>query len=281
MLTIYPDQLSVPVLHQYLQASVAPRPIALASTVDAVGQINLSPFSFFNLFGTRPPTLIFSPNRRVRDGSTKHTLENAMNIPEVVINMVHYDIVQQISLASCEYPRGVNEFEKAGLTAIPSEKVRPPRVGESKAAFECMVKDIIQMGQEGGAANLIICEIVAAHFSDDILDEHQRIDQRKTDWVARLGGDWYVRADKAALFEVPKPNTQLGIGVDAIPEFIKQHPLFDGNDLGCLGNIEALPTAEEVAAFVANPPNPVNVEEAKKHLQRKQVKEAWLTLLSI
>lgn len=281
MLTIYPDQVSVPVLHQYLQASVAPRPIALASTISINGEVNLSPFSFFNLFGTKPPTLIFSPNRRVRDGSTKHTLENVLEVPEVVINMVHYDMVEQISLASCEYAKGVDEFLKSGLTPVRSEKVRPPRVQESQASFECLVKNVIQMGQEGGAANLIICEIVAAHFAEAILDANRQIDQTKTDWVARLGGDWYVRADKTALFEVPKPNTKLGIGMDQIPAFIKQHPLLNANDLARLGNIEALPSNQEVAEFVANTSNPVNFEEAKQLLNQKKVKEAWLILLSL
>jgi len=281
MLTINPKEVSVAELHGYLQSAIAPRPIAFASTIDQDGNVNLSPFSFFNVFGTNPPTLIFSPNRRVRDGSQKHTLENVLVHDEVVINMVSFDMVEQMSLASCEYERGVNEFDKAGFTQVDSVMVKPPRVKESKASFECKVKQVVQMSEEGGSPNLVICEIVLAHFSEDILDESGKIDQTKTDWVARLGGDWYVRASGDALFKVAKPNLQKGIGVDAIPDSIKNDGRFSGNDLGKLGNIEKLPTQEEIDAFLSANSNTDLKDLAKDLLANDQVREAWMALLSI
>lgn len=280
MLTINPQDVPVPVIHHYLQGAVAPRPIAFASTVDKEGNVNLSPFSFFNLFGTKPPTLIFSPNRRVRDATNKHTFENVQEVDEVVINMVDYAMVEQMSLASCEYPKGTNEFIKAGFTEVPSQRVKPPRVGESKAVFECKVKQIISLGEEGGAANLIICEVILAHFSEDILDENGRIDQRKTDWVARMGGDWYARASGGALFEVPKPSTERGIGVDAIPDFIKNNPLFTGNDLGRLGNVVQLPQVADIDAFRNEHLGKDFFQLAKQLLIEGKVNEAWLALLA-
>ena len=280
MLTINPKEVSVSVLHGYLQGSIAPRPIAFASTIDKDGNVNLSPFSFFNVFGTNPPTLIFSPNRRVRDGSQKHTLENVLEHDEVVINMVDFAMVEQMSLASCEYQKGINEFIKGGFTEEPSIMVKPPRVKESKAAFECKVKQVIQMSEEGGSPNLVICEIILAHFSEDILDENGKIDQTKTDWVARLGGDWYVRASGNALFEVAKPSIHKGIGVDAIPDFIKYDSSFSGNDLGKLGNIEELPSKEEMHDFNAQHPNANYKEMTKEFLINGKIKEAWLAFLS-
>jgi len=280
MLTVNPQDVSVPVLHHYLQGAVAPRPIAFASTVDKEGNVNLSPFSFFNLFGTKPPTLIFSPNRRVRDATNKHTLENVQEVDEVVINMVDYAMVEQMSLASCEFPKGTNEFVKAGFTEVPSQLVKPPRVGESKAVFECKVKQIISLGEEGGAANLVIYEVILAHFSEAILDANGRIDQRKTDWVARMGGDWYARAFGDALFEIPKPSTQRGIGVDMIPDFIKSNLLFTGNDLGRLGNIEQLPNSTEIEAFKIQHSGQDYLLFAKQLLSEGKIKEAWLALLS-
>ena len=280
MLTINPKEVSVAVLHGYLQGSIAPRPIAFASTMDKDGNVNLSPFSFFNVFGTNPPTLIFSPNRRVRDGSQKHTLENVLEHDEVVINMVDFSMVEQMSLASCEYEKGINEFDKSGFTEVPSIMVKPPRVKESKAAFECKVKQVIQMSEEGGSPNLVICEVVLAHFSEDILDENGRIDQTKTDWVARLGGDWYCRASGDALFEVAKPSIHKGIGVDAIPDFIKNDSSFSGNDLGKLGNIEKLPSTVEIQDFATQHPNANFKEMAKDFLINGEIKEAWLALIS-
>lgn len=279
MLSIDPKEVSIPALHAYLQSAVAPRPIALASTIDKEGHINLSPFSFFNVFGTHPPTLIFSPNRRVRDGSTKHTLQNVLEHDEVVIHMVDYAMVEQMSLSSCEYEAGVNEFVKAGFTQIASTLVLPPRIAEAKAAFECKVNQVIQMGQEGGAANLVICQVIMAHFADDILDEKGKIDQLKTDWVARMGGDYYCRASGAAIFEVPKPNKHKGVGVDQIPDYIRTLPLLDSNDLGRLGNIERIPTPKEVTAFKQAQLRYDLDVLAKELLQEGRVAEAWMALL--
>jgi flavin reductase (DIM6/NTAB) family NADH-FMN oxidoreductase RutF len=279
MLTINPKEVSVAVLHGYLQGSIAPRPIAFASTIDKDGNVNLSPFSFFNVFGTNPPTLIFSPNRRVRDGSQKHTLENVLEHDEVVINMVDFPMVEQMSLASCEYEKGINEFIKGGFTEEPSIMVKPPRVKESKTAFECKVKQVIQMSEEGGSPNLVICEVILAHFSEDILDENGKIDQTKTDWVARLGGDWYVRASGDALFEVAKPSIHKGIGVEAIPDFIKNDSSYSGNDLGRLGNIENLPSKDEIDDFILHNPNANFKEMGKEYLTNGKIKEAWMALL--
>jgi len=225
--------------------AVSPRPICFASTIDAEGRPNLSPFSFFNAFGSNPPTLIFSPARRVRDNTTKHTLQNVLATKEVVINVVSYDMVQQASLASCEYPAGVNEFEKAGFTALPSEFVKPFRVAESPAQLECRVQQVIETGTEGGAANLIICELLCMHLNEAVLNEAGAIDPHKIDLVARMGGDYYCRASGSAVFKVPKPNTQLGIGIDALPDSIRQSPVLTGNNLGVLGNSATLPVVSE------------------------------------
>lgn len=280
MLTINPKDVSIPVLHSYLQGAVAPRPIALASTVDSEGRVNLSPFSFFNVFGTNPPTLIFSPNRRVRDNTTKHTLENVLEHDEVVINMVDYSMVEQMSLASCEYEKGINEFKKAGFTEGVSVMVKPPRVAESKAVFECQVKQVIQLGEGGGAPNLVICEVLLAHFSEDILNEKGLIDSSKTDFVARLGGDWYCRASGTALFEVAKPNLNKGIGVDALPDFIRKNPQLTGNDLGRLGNLEQLPNASEIEYFKKNYENEFYETLAISLLHQNKVKEALIAFMA-
>ena len=249
MLSINPHDLSSAQLQAYLQSAVAPRPIAFASTMNSKGQPNLSPFSFFNVFSANPPILIFSPARRVRDNSIKHTLLNVQDLHEVVINVVDYAMVQQMSLSSSEYAEGVNEFVKAGLTPIPSMLVMPYRVKEAPVQFECKVNEIIALGNQGGAGNLVICEVLKIHISEAIIDEKGAIIQEKLDLVARLGGNWYSRAN-VGLFEVPKPLTTLGIGVDAIPDFIKNSGLFSGNDLGLLANVAALPSPEEVVIFV-------------------------------
>jgi flavin reductase (DIM6/NTAB) family NADH-FMN oxidoreductase RutF len=249
MLTIDPKEISPSKLQGYLQSAVAPRPIAFASTLDENGNPNLSPFSFFNVFSSNPPILIFSPARRVRDNSIKHTLINAKNTKEVVINVVNYDIVQQMSLSSTEYADGVNEFEKAGLTMVASDLVKPFRVAESPVQFECIINDVIALGTEGGAGNLVICEVVKIHINEAVLDENGVIDQVKIDLVARCGGNWYSRANMG-LFEVEKPLSTLGVGVDAIPEYVKKSNFFDGNDLGKLGNVENVPTKEEITIFV-------------------------------
>ena len=243
---ITPGDIKTAQLHAYLLGSVAPRPICFASTIDEDGNANLSPFSFFNVFGSKPPILIFSPARRVRDNTIKHTLENAHATKEVVINIVNYNMVQQMSLASCEYPKGVDEFVKAGFTAVPSEKVKPFRVKESPVQLECKVLQVIETGNEGGAGNLVVCEVVCMHIDDNVLNEKGQIDPDKIDLVARMGGDYYCRASGNAVFEVPKPNTSLGIGVDALPAGIRNSPVLTGNNLGILGNSTAIPVVTEM-----------------------------------
>lgn len=238
---IIPGEVKTAELHAYLLGSVSPRPICFASTIDNDGVPNLSPFSFFNAFGSKPPVLIFSPARRVRDNTIKHTLENVYANKEVVINMVSYDMVQQMNLSSCEYPKGISEFDKAGFTAIPSDLVKPFRVKESPVSIECKVLQVIETGQEGGAANLIICEVLCMHINEQVLDAKGRIDPHKIDLVARMGGDYYCRASGAAVFEVAKPNTSLGIGIDALPEAIRHSKVLSGNHLGILGNATAIP----------------------------------------
>ncbi|MFL0683933.1 flavin reductase (DIM6/NTAB) family NADH-FMN oxidoreductase RutF [Algoriphagus aquaeductus] len=249
MKTIYPKELKTQDLQAILQGAVAPRPIAFASTVDKAGKVNLSPFSFFNLFSANPPILIFSPSRRVRDNSTKHTLENVLEVPEVVIHIVGFELVEQMSLASTEYPKGVNEFEKAGLTAVSSELVTPPRVKEAPVAFECKVNEVKSLGEGGGAGNLVICEVVRIHLDERILDSKGVIDPVKLDPVARLGGNWYSKITSDSLFQIPKPLTTLGIGIDQIPDEIRNSPVLTGNNLARLANVEQLPSAEEVQLF--------------------------------
>lgn len=241
---IIPGDIKTGQLHGYLLGAVAPRPICFASTIDEDGNNNLSPFSFFNVFGSKPATLIFSPARRVRDNTTKHTLENARRTGEVVINIVNYNIVQQMNLASCEYPDGVDEFVKSGLTPIASDFVKPFRVKESPAQLECKVKQIIETGQEGGAGNLIICEVVCMHLDDNVLDTNGIIDPDKIDLVARMGANYYCRASGNAVFEVAKPNMELGVGVDKLPEAIRNSHVLTGNDLGILGNCSAVPAKD-------------------------------------
>ncbi|HYK77183.1 MAG TPA: flavin reductase family protein [Daejeonella sp.] len=253
MLTLKTSDLKTVELQNYLQHAIAPRPICFASTIDKEGNVNLSPFSFFNLFSTNPPLCVFSPSRRVRNNTNKHTLENILEVPECVINIVNYDMVQQTSLASVEYPRGVNEFVKAGFTPLKSELVRPPRVAQSPVQLECIVNDVISLGENGGAGNLILAEIKLIHIKEEILDENGKIDQEKIDQVARLGGDWYCRVTKDNLFKVAKPVQTMGIGVDALPAAIRNSSILTGNNLGQLGNIEVLPTAEEVERTKVEP----------------------------
>jgi flavin reductase (DIM6/NTAB) family NADH-FMN oxidoreductase RutF len=289
MLTIDPKEVSTAKLQGYLQSAIGPRPIAFASTLDKNGKPNLSPFSFFNIFSANPPVLVFSPARRVRDNSVKHTLLNCEATGQVVINVVNFEIVQQMSLSSTEYAEGVNEFLKSGLTPIPSEMVKPYRVAESPVQFECKVIDIIALGKEGGAGNMIVCEVLKMHINETVLDDNGVIDPVKIDLVARLGGNWYSRA-KEGLFEVEKPLVTLGIGVDVIPNFIKESHVFNGNDLGKLGNIEALPTEEEITIFVKQNFEVKGVlsadDEVKKHqlakeyLDKNEVLTAWKVLLT-
>ncbi|MNL09514.1 Flavin reductase like domain protein [compost metagenome] len=236
-----------------MQYAIAPRPICFATTIDLEGNINLSPFSFFNMFSTNPPLCIFSPARRVRDNTTKHTLENILEVKECVINIVNYPMVQQMSLASTEYPKGINEFEKSGFTMMPSVLVKPPRVAEAPVQMECVIREVIHLGENPGAGNLILAEVKLIHIKEDILDEDGKIDQAKIDLVARLGGDWYCRVTPENLFKVAKPLTTLGIGVDALPVAVRNSKVLTGNDLGMLGNIEHLPDADEVDAIQNNP----------------------------
>jgi flavin reductase (DIM6/NTAB) family NADH-FMN oxidoreductase RutF len=238
---IDPKEISVGKMHSYLLGAVAPRPIAFASTIDKDGKVNLSPFSFFNCFGANPPILIFSPARRGRDNTTKHSYENVLEVPEVVINIVNYSMVQQMSLASTEYPKGINEFTKAGLTQVSSSVVKPPRVGEAPVAFECKVLQVIPTGTEGAAGNLVICEVVRMHIKDELLDADGKVDPFKMDAVARMGGDWYCRANGEALFKVPKPLEKIGIGIDQLPAALRNSTVLTGNDLGMLANVEKLP----------------------------------------
>lgn len=246
MLTLNCEVLSPVQLQNYLQYAIAPRPICFASTIDGQGNINLSPFSFFNMFSTNPPMCVFSPARRVRDNTTKHSLENVLEVKECVINIVNYAMVQQTSLASTEYEKGVNEFEKAGFTMVESHLVKPPRVAEAPVQLECIVKEVIPLGESNGAGNLVLAEIKLIHIKEEILDEDGKIDQAKIDLVARLGGDWYCRVTPESLFKVAKPLTTLGIGVDALPISVRHSKVLTGNDLGMLGNIEVLPSAEEI-----------------------------------
>ena len=281
-------------MQDYLQYAIAPRPICLASTVDAAGNINLSPFSFFNMFSTNPPVCVFSPARRVRDNTTKHTLENLHEIPECVINIVNYDMVQQVSLSSVEYAKGINEFTKSGLTMLPSDLVKPPRVAESPVQFECVVNDIISLGETAGAGNLIIAEIKLMHINEAVLGADGKIDQLKMDHVARLGGDWYCRVTPDNLFTVAKPNRNMGIGVDAIPFAIRNSKILTGNNLGQLGNVETLPTDEVIDAYVQLPEikelldatiGDIQTRETQLHLKAKElleagkVEDAWRILL--
>lgn len=283
-----------PKFHSYLLGAVAPRPIAFASTVDEQGRPNLSPFSFFNVFGSNPAVMVFSPARRGRDNTTKHTFENIKKTREVVVNVVNYNMVQQTSLASVEYPEGVNEFIKAGFTMQESEFVKPFRVKESPVQFECKVVDIIETGTEGGAGNLIVCHVLAMHINDDVLDNEGRIDPNKIDLVARMGGDWYCRASGDALFEVAKSNTKLGIGVDQIPEPIRLSTVLTGNNFGQLGNIERMPTESEVEQYKQSGAILDLYEDfkhskegltihlhtvAKRLLEENKVEEAWKVLL--
>lgn len=279
--------LKTPERQYYLQHVIAPRPICFASTVDKDGKVNLSPFSFFNLFSSNPPIVVFSPARRVRDNTTKHTLQNLLEVPEVVINIVTYDMVQQTSLASCEFPKGVNEFNKAGFTPIPATLVKPPMVKESKVKLECKVQEIKPLGTEGGAGNLVICEVLRMHIDDSLLDSHQKIDQRKINHVARLGGDWYCVVNEQNLFQVEKPNTQLGIGIDALPESIRNSKILSGNNLGRLANVQELPVIDpsfhddhlkQIIQYYS-----LNTEEMEKelHLHAKKLLERTKNIRAI
>ena len=294
MKTIDPNSLSTAELHGYLLGAIAPRPIAFASTIDEQGRPNLAPFSFFNVFSANPPILIFSPARRGRDNTTKHTYENVLKVPEVVINVVSYSLVQQCSLASTEYDEGVNEFVKSGLTELPSEIVQPPRIKESPVQFECVVKEVIELGEEGGAGNLVMAEVVKIHINEEVLNEQGKIDPIAIDLVGRCGGDFYSRCNAQSMFEVPKPIRNKGIGVDQIPEDIRYSKILSGNDLGMLGNVEELPNETDVneyklielsELFIELEDQQSALEEALHHkakelLNEGKVEEAWKALLT-
>ncbi|WNB18351.1 flavin reductase family protein [Marivirga arenosa] len=284
---IDPKSIKTPELHALLLGTIAPRPIAFASTIDKEGNVNLSPFSFFNVFGANPPILIFSPARRGRNNTTKHSYENVKEVAEVVINIANYPMVEQMSLSSTEYEKGVNEFIKSGLTEAKSTKVKPPRVAESPIAFECKVNEVIETGPNGGAGNLVICEVIHIHVNEEILDENGKVDPFKLDPIGRLGGNWYSRS-KNALFEVEKPLQKLGIGVDALPELIKNSKILSGNDLGKLGNIEKLPTSEDLKSVefpegFEKIDNKTTTEEihniAHILLEKGKIMQAWKVLL--
>lgn len=294
MLTIDTSITKNPKLHHYLLGAVGPRPICFASTIDKDGNDNIAPFSFFNVFSSNPPVAIFSPARSGRTGKTKDTLNNVLEVPEVVINIVNYDIVHQMSLASSPYAPETSEFEKSGLTAIASEVVKPKRIKESPVQMECIVTEVKALGEEGGAGNLVICEIKKIHIKEDILDDTQMIDQEKIDLVARMGGNWYCRADKHSMFEIQKPITTCGVGFDSIPEDIRYSKVLTGNNLGQLGNIEELPDETDVNEhklielsdlFMQYEDDAESLEIelhklAKTQLEDNKVKEAWMTLLS-
>ena len=292
MLTLNLKDLKPADVQNYLQHAIAPRPICFASTIDKAGNINLSPFSFFNLFSSNPPVVIFSPARRVRDNTTKHTLQNVLEVPEVVINIVDYDMVQQTSLASCEFSKDTNEFTKAGFTQEKATIVKPPMVKESKVKLECKVLEIKPLGTEGGAGNLVICEVLCMHIDESILDENNKIDQTKLHHVARLGGDWYAKIDETNLFKVAKPNMQLGIGVDALPESIRNSKILSGNNLGQLANVHEMPFIDpafdddklkNIIQYYSINPDDMDIElhrYAKELLDDGKVNEAWQVLLA-
>jgi flavin reductase (DIM6/NTAB) family NADH-FMN oxidoreductase RutF len=286
------SQLPVMQKQNWLQHAIAPRPVCFASTIDAAGHVNLSPFSFFNLFSSNPPIVIFSPARRGRDNSTKHTLQNVLEHPEVVVNICDYNMVQQMSLSSCEFAKGVNEFEKAGFTMQASELVKPPRVAESKIQLECKVLEVKSLGEAGGAGQLVIAEVLLMHVADDILlPDGSMIDQNKMEHIARCGGDWYVHVRPDNLFKVPKPNTNLGIGVDALPPGIRNSKVLTGNHLGMLGNAGELPVAQpgftddhikQIVQYYNLNPEEMELElhrYAAQLLNQQQVEQAWQVLL--
>jgi flavin reductase (DIM6/NTAB) family NADH-FMN oxidoreductase RutF len=285
------QNLSLELRQHFLQSAIAPRPICFASTIDKEGRVNLSPFSFFNLFSINPPIAVFSPSRRARDGSTKHTLQNVLEVPEVVINIVDRDMIQQTSLASCEYPKGINEFIKAGFTAEPADLIKPPRVKESKVNMECRVIEIKALGSEGGSGNLVICEILRLHINENILNENKTIDQTRLHQVARLGGNWYCQVDQKNLFEIEKPNTKSGIGIDELPDHIRNSEILTGNNLGSLANIHEKPSIDPAfhdekmkSIYQYFSVDPAEMEKelhtyAKFLLDQGKVKEAWQVLL--
>jgi flavin reductase (DIM6/NTAB) family NADH-FMN oxidoreductase RutF len=278
---------------QWLQSAIAPRPICFASTIDAAGNQNLAPFSFFNLFSSNPPVVVFSPSRRGRDNSLKHTLENVLEVPEVVINMVDYNMVQQMSLASCEFPKGVDEFVKAGFTKTPASLVKPAMVAEAKIQLECKVLEVKSLGEQAGAGQLVIAEVLCMHVADAVIGSNGKIDQHQLHLVARLGGDWYCKVEPANMFQVNKPNTKLGIGIDSLPEGIRNSTILTGNHLGLLGNVHDLPEVnpafederlKSIIQYYSVNPNEMEKElhhYAAELLNSNHVDAAWQVLLAL
>lgn len=294
MLSLDPKELPIPQLHAYLLGAIGPRPIAFASTIDENGIPNLAPFSFFNVFSANPPIMIFSPARSGRTNTTKDTYNNVKKVPEVVINVVTHSIVHQMSLASSPYEPNIDEFEKAGFTKLASDTIKPFRVAESPVQFECKVNEVVELGENGGAGNLVICEVLKIHIDEKVLGEDGKIDQNKIDLVARMGGNWYCRADEKSIFEITKPIITKGIGFDQIPEDVLKSTILSANDLGHLAGIENLPEETEVNdyklmeladLFVSLEDEQVKLEKelhqrAKDLLTENKIEEAWKTLLS-
>ncbi len=291
--TIFLKDITTLEISNFLLSAIAPRPICFASTIDIAGNVNLSPFSFFNLFSTNPPVIIFSPARRVRDNTTKHTLQNILEVPEVAVNIVSYDMVQQVSLSSCEYPKGVDEFTKAGFTKEASQLIKPPRVKESPVQMECKVIEVKSLGEGGGAGNLVIAEILMIHINEKMLDNNGKIDQGKLDLAARLGGNWYARVNANNIFEVKKPNTELGIGIDSLPASLKNSNILTGNHLGQLANVNEIPFIDPSfedeklkKIFEYYSLNPEEMERelhfyAAELIYEGKVNEAWQVLLAL
>jgi flavin reductase (DIM6/NTAB) family NADH-FMN oxidoreductase RutF len=285
-MTILPEETSLGALHSYMLAAVGPRPIAFVSTIDSLGRPNLAPFSFFNAFGTNPATLVFSPARRGKDNSTKHTLHNVEAIPECVINVVTYHMVEQVSLASTDFEEGVSEFEKAGFTPLPSRLVRPFRVAESPACFECRVEEIIRTGDQGGAGNLVVCRILAIHYREDVVKPDNTIDVIAMDLVGRMGYEFYCRANADSIFEVPKPRTRGVLGFDGLPDFIRESHELTGNELARLASLKRIPEEAEIRAFLEENQSqavPVSrlLDQARENLQRMEAEKALTMLMAL
>ncbi|PCJ66062.1 MAG: flavin reductase [Bacteroidetes bacterium] len=281
MLTLDPKELAIPKLHHYLLGSIGPRPIAFASTIDTSGNRNLAPFSFFNVFSANPPILIFSPSRSGRTNATKNTYDNVKSVAEVVINVVNYDMVHQMSLTSSPFDAGIDEFEKGGFTPIPSETVEPYRVKESPIQMECKVLEVKELGVNGGAGNLVICEVQRIHINEKVLDENNMVDQQKIDLVSRMGGNWYCRTNSGSMFELDKPLTTIGIGVDALPGKIRLSSELTGNDLGRLGNLQYLPSEDELTSALKNISIELSVSIAKEFLRKNEPLIAYAVLNKI
>lgn len=274
--TIDPNNIPQQELHAYLLSAVAPRPICFASTIDSDGNVNLSPYSYFNIFSINPPIMIFSPNRSGRDGSMKHSHQNVLEVPEVVINIVNYPMVEQMSLASTSYDKGVNEFIKAGFTQVPSEKVKPPRVGEAPVAIECSVTQVIELADTPGAGNLILAKVELVHINEDYLDSDQKLDTTKLDLVGRMGGNWYTRSSGDSLFEIPKPIRNKGIGVDQLPAAVRNSTVLTGNNLGRLGNLETVPSQEDIDRVAELPEVKEILESAVNEVSIHKLAKKWL-----